>query len=315
MMGSVLWRSPAARFLVLGGALWLARDLVVPEPPPAIVLDAAAQARLRRAWTAAHGAPADPAGAAAMLEAAIDDEVLYREAVARGLDRTQPIVRDRVARLAAFVDGGPIEDEHALAETAEALDLTRRDLVVRRHLVRTMRLALGHLEPSDLPDEAALAEWYARHADDFREPPRVRFTHVYLRRGESDAAPALLARLRREATAPQDAVALGRPVPQGATFGPSAESAVAGVFGDAFAHAVATLPEGTWSEPVTSPYGVHLVWVAERLPGRVPPLDAVRGRVVHAVVAERRAARTRERLAALRARYAVRVEPDATPGS
>lgn len=307
-----LWRAPALRFLLLGGTLWLVRDVILPPPPPAIVFDTTELARLRRAWAAAHGgAPVE----STMLSQAIDDEVLYREAVDRGLDRTQPVVRDRLARLAAFVDAGPIEDEDALAATARALDLDRRDLVVRRHLVRTMRLALGHLDPADLPDDAALADWYERHADDFREPPRVRLTQVYLRRGEQDAAPALLARLRRDAVTPDAATALGRPFPQGATFGPLPEDALARVFGAAFAREVATLPVGTWSGPIASPYGVHLVWVAERLPGRVPPLDAVRGRVANAVIAERRAARTRERLAALRARYAVHVEPDAAPGS
>ncbi|MCW5891185.1 MAG: hypothetical protein KIT14_11625 [bacterium] len=209
--------SPALRFLVLGGALWLARDVVFPAPAPTIVFDAAEVARLRRAWTAAHGAVPDED---AMLDQAIDDEVLYREAVERALDRTQPIVRDRLARLAAFVDGGPIEDEDALAATARALDLERRDLVVRRHLVRTMRLALGHLGAADVPDEAALAAWYAAHADAFREPPRLRLTHVYLRRGEAAAAPALLERLAPRRRAPGRGRGAGTPLPQGASLGP-----------------------------------------------------------------------------------------------
>lgn len=305
-------RSPALRFLVLGGALWLARDVVMPPPAPTIVFDAADVARLRRAWTAAHGAAPDEA---ALLEQAIDEEVLHREAVDRGLDRTQPVVRDRLARLAAFVDGGPVEDEDALAATAEALDLERRDLVVRRHLVRTMRLALGHLDATDLPDDAAIATWYAAHADAFRAPPRLRLDHVYLRRGEEGAAPALLERLRRDDVDPAAAAALGRPFPQGASFGPLAADALARVFGAGFARDVAALPIGAWSGPVASAYGVHLVRVAERLPGGVPPLDAVRGRVVHALLAERRDTRARERLAALRARYAVRLEPAARPES
>jgi hypothetical protein len=47
-------------------------------------------------------------------------------------------------------------------------------------------------------------------------------------------------------------------------------------FGEDFAHALTSLPVGTWQGPVHSGYGLHLVRVTERIPGRAAKLSEVR---------------------------------------
>jgi parvulin-like peptidyl-prolyl isomerase len=74
---------------------------------------------------------------------------------------------------------------------------------------------------------------------------------------------------------------------------------------------VADLEPGTWSEPIRSPYGLHLVWVSERDVANVPALDAVRSRVLSAYRAERRAEYLTRMVDELRAAYEVRIEHDA----
>ena len=52
------------------------------------------------------------------------------------------------------------------------------------------------------------------------------------------------------------------------------------MFGPTFADELLTLPtDGTWSGPIPSGYGIHLVSVVEVQPGRVPELGEVRGAV------------------------------------
>jgi hypothetical protein len=46
-----------------------------------------------------------------------------------------------------------------------------------------------------------------------------------------------------------------------------------------YREALSTVPPGQWSGPLASPYGLHLVYVSERLPAREPPLDEVLARV------------------------------------
>jgi hypothetical protein len=186
-------------------------------------------------------------------------------------------------------------------------------VVIRRHLVQVMRLALARLDPSERPTEAEVAAYYARQPEPFAEPPRLRLTHVYLARDahgqalEDDAA-RLLARLRQTSAAPGAAAAMGDPFARGATTTGSRDE-LDRTFGPGFGESVSEAPVGTWSGPVRSSYGLHLVWVHERRPGQVPPLAAVQNQVVHRLLHERSEARLARALEALRARYAITVEP------
>ena len=54
---------------------------------------------------------------------------------------------------------------------------------------------------------------------------------------------------------------------------------IAGRYGQSFADAVAELEAGTWSAPIESPLGVHLVQLEDREPGRAPALAEIRSEV------------------------------------
>jgi parvulin-like peptidyl-prolyl isomerase len=315
-----LLRAPAVHFLVIGGLIFAAgrwRDVqarggVATAPPPEILLTAADVEGLRRGWAQQHGRAPGPEVDRALVEEAIDEEILYREARALGLDRDDRVVRERLLRLARFLSDEPARDDETLVREARALGLDERDLVIRRYLVQRMRLVASLPEAPDRPDEAELASYLARHAERFRQPPEVRLTHVYLARDrrraatETDAA-HLLARLRRDGAAPAAAAALGDPFLHGHALAPQSPAGLERIFGPGFADAVAGVPVGSWAGPIASTYGLHLVWVHERTAARLPPLDAVRSQVVQGLLKERREERLRTRLAVLRRRYVIRV--------
>jgi hypothetical protein len=264
-------RSPALHFLCLGAALFAAVHL--------------------------RAVPAPPAGAS-------DEELLYRAALELGVDRNDRAVRGRLARLASFV-GEDARSEAALVDEARRLGLARNDLVVKRHLALVMRLAAGRLGGADVPTEADVAAYRDAHAAELAMPPRLRFAHVYLgraRHGDAlDAsAAALLAKLRRESVSPDGGAALGDPFPIGSTVGPLSPADVDRRFGPGFAAALDGVPPGRWAGPIRSSYGLHLVWVEERLPAALPSPDALRGRIVHRLLHERQDAQARTRIARLR---------------
>jgi hypothetical protein len=319
-MGRLL-RAPLLHFLVLGGALLALRARWDPEsvrePRPRIAIGAADVARLRETWTAEHGAPPGAATEAALVRAAIDEEVLYREALARGFDRRDPVVRERLVRLGGFVGEEAGGSRDVLEGEARRLGLERSDLVTRRHLVEMMRLAAGWLGPDDFPSESDLEAYLARHAEEFAEPARARLTHVYLSaeaRGTAAAtdALALLDELRGARTPPDEAARRGDAFIRGAEIdAPRAD--LGRIFGPGFAEAVDAAPLRTWVGPVRSSYGVHLVWVRAREPGRTPALSEVRAQVLHRLLRERREQRQRAAMEAMRARYGVEVEGLAPP--
>jgi parvulin-like peptidyl-prolyl isomerase len=86
------------------------------------------------------------------------------------------------------------------------------------------------------------------------------------------------------------------------------QEALENTFGSEFARTVFGLDRENWSGPVRSGYGLHLVWVAEIRPERLPALEDVRARVAGALIHEERERRYGEMLARLRQQYDVRVE-------
>jgi hypothetical protein len=313
-----LVRAPLLHFVVLGAALLAVRERLDPAPPtrPALVIRSADVARLAQAWTEEHGAPPDAAAKQRLVEAAIDEEVLYREAIARGFDRRDEAVRERLVRLGTFVGEETARDRAALERDARRLGLARSDLVIRRHLIDMMRLAAGQVPERDLPSEEELAAELARHADEFAEPAHVRLTHVYFaadRRGDHAAADAR-AVLDELADAGSAAGAgRGDGFVRGSVFAGSRDD-LARVFGAGFAAAVDGAPVRRWFGPVASVYGVHLVWVDAREPRRTPALADVRGRVLHRWLREREEERRSAALQAMRAAYDVRIEDGASAG-
>jgi parvulin-like peptidyl-prolyl cis-trans isomerase-like protein len=333
-------RSPVLHFLVLGGVLYLLRAGL--GPPPAAPRPAAAAAlsparpaaataadsrtvivsatqieRLREAWRRSRRSLPSAAEEARLIAGLAEQEMLYREALARGLDRAGP-VRQRLIQNMRFLkldEGGGTRDLYA---QAVEIGFDRSDPVVRRFLVEQMRLLAGAGSRPDVFTDAELKDHLRRNAERFALPAFVRISHVYLdadRRGEALARDArrLLARLRAGHVAPETAPELGDPFLPGHHPALAARGELAKIYGPDFAAAVMRLPAGVWSGPVRSSYGLHFVWVHERLPGEPPQLADVRSQVALELAHERQEARLAAYLRDVRRRYRVRVELPAPP--
>ena len=271
---------PTLHFLIFGAAVfaahaWLAPPAAEESGGDVIAVPAEMVAGLREDFIARMGMAPTDSELNGLIDDHVGEEVLYREALALGLDR--------------------------------------HDLVVRRRLVQNMQFLLQDISATEEPTEAELADFVRRRPERYGAPARLTFSHVFLstdRRGPSSEreAIALLARLRAEGASTDDAVANGDPFMLGHRFRKQTRDQVANRFGPRFADTLMTLPVEAWSEPVGSRYGVHLVWVDERLEAGPPRLDRVRDRARRDLVAERRRHAERRKIAELRERYTVRIE-------
>ena len=312
-------RWPALHFLIAGGclfALYAHWTSATAEPARGtIVVSGEDVARWRREWTLREGTAGQPPPPdAELIDEAVDQQVLLREALAHEFDRRDPIVRARLVILGRYLGLARGGDDAAVEREARALGLAQSDEVVQRHLAEMMRLAAAKPGPADLPSASELHSYYEQHAARFTEPLRVRLTHVYLsraRRGNELAADAdaLLDELRQRDIDPRQASAFGDPFVRGGDVGPASVEELDRIFGSGFAAALANLPEHTWSGPIASPYGLHLVWIDQRLPPTTLPFADVQSRALHQYLDERSNARVRDRLRTWRARYDVRIEP------
>ncbi len=307
-------RSPPVHFVALGLALFVAqRELAPADTRPGLVITAEQVAQLRADFLRQTGRSAEPGDEEVLVERAIEEELLFREARARGLDGHDPAIRFRLSEKMRFVTAAEVEEDRAIDEDlyrqAVELGFDRGDLVVRRIIVQKMRLLLAREADERGVTEVELRDYYGRHRERYAQPARVGLWHVFLAasRREGDAG-ALLARLRAGSLPPAAAVRLGDPFPLGAHLQGQSAHDLRKVFGDAFAKRVMSVETGSWHGPMRSSQGLHLVWVEIRRPERSPSFEAVRSRVRAEYVAERRRAHLAEALAELRAGYVVRVE-------
>ena len=181
-----------------------------------------ALAEIRAEGLALFGRAPEGAELDALIEARVADELLYREALARGLDREDRSVRRRLARNLAFLRAAPGEPdvpaegerEEALYREALALGMDRTDTVVRRKLAQRARREIEGAARAE-PSEAELRAWLAAHPERALGPPRVRFRHLFFdpaRRGAERAEADARAVVQRRA-APRAARRRG-PVPR-----------------------------------------------------------------------------------------------------
>lgn len=270
-----LLREPLLHFVLLGSLLFAAFRLVAPGDGPSsaridVTLDQVT--RMTRLFQSQWGRPPTPAELKGMVEADVREEVLYREALAMGLDRDDEIVRRRMAQKMEFLS----EDVAGAHE----------------------------------PTEDELRAWYDRHAGRFAEPRRVSFRHLFFspdRRGpraEADAARALVRLAGRSEDAPI-AASLADPFMFQNYYRDQTDESLKREFGVSFARALDTLPEGHWTGPVESGLGWHLVFVDAVIPGRPLPLEAVLPQVREAWLVDQKALAWDSTYAAMRARYRV----------
>jgi peptidyl-prolyl cis-trans isomerase C len=278
-----LFKEPLLHFLLIGAALFGLQALLQPRQPEApaarrIVISQGELERLRLAWQMQWQRPPTVEEWQGLLEAHIREEVLYREALALGLDRDDTIVRRRLAQKFEFLT---------------------QDLAASRP-----------------PTDAELASFFEQHRERYRVATRLSFSHVYFnpdRRGpaiERDAQGALTRLLAEPAH--EAAAELGDPFLLDHELRQKTTDEVERMFGRAFAEAVVNAAPGIWQGPITSGYGWHLVKVDERTAARLPDLVEVQNQVQRDWADAQRRTANEEVISRIRARYEVVIQQPAT---
>ena len=312
-----LMKSPILHFTLLGLALFVGNRWLFPDeqskqaPDARVVVSQSRIAALVSQYEATSGTLASDDVRAELIQRFAEEEILYREARRWGLLENNQAVDLRLRQMMAFVSDEEHSDEE-LERQAKSLGLDSSDAVIRSMLVHNMRLLLstkGEREPTREEVEA----YYERERSRFARPARMTGWHVYfskeLRQPSAlTAARAAKAQLDAEALEPEEAVGLGDVSPAGARFTGQLSRQLASRFGEAFAEAAETLPEGRWSDPVETPFGAHLVLVEERMQPQTPPLSEIRSRVAAVYKSSQKRERLAAAMEALRARYEVLVE-------
>jgi hypothetical protein len=157
-------REPLVHFFVIGVALVFADRLPNRQvlEPKLIEMTVEVRGELARAFTDRQGRAPSESELKGLEEQWLEDEVLFREGIALGLDRD--------------------------------------DLLIRNHVIEKMRFLLGNTAPSRDPSEAELKSFYAAHEKRYRGSPRYSFDHLEIPSGSRAEAQRRLERLQAGAS-------------------------------------------------------------------------------------------------------------------
>jgi len=266
-------REPLVHFLVLGTVLfglygWVRRD--APEPPQEVVVDSSRVAALRSEFERVWQRAPTPVELEGLVDNWVRDEIFYREGLALGLDRDDPVLRRRIAQKMSFM--------------VEQLD-------------------------NEPPTEEELQAWLRIHADNYRIEPAYSFRQIFIDPARHpDTLDETIERTRVALAAGADTRSVGDStlLPGAMANVPATE--IRRTFGDNFANALAEQAPGSWMGPIVSAYGAHLVYVDAATPARTATLADVRTAVERDFEADR-LKRTEESVyEQLRERYVVRID-------
>jgi len=271
-----LLREPLLHFMVLGAVLFVGYAYLKPdtkaESSYEIALTLEELAQLQMLYEAQWRRSPTPEEFYAMVENKVRQEVLYREALAMGLDKNDEIVKRRMAQKMQF-----IAEDLAAAEE---------------------------------PGTEELRAWYAENSDKFSMPKRLSFRHLYFSpdsRGAQayDDAVSSLAKLDDQPVDSQLADTLADRFMYQDYYADQTSISLAKEFGPQFAVAVAELTPGSWQGPIESGFGWHLVYVDSLVPGRVPAFEEIERDVKTAWLGVQKEIAWRKAYKEMRAKYAV----------
>lgn len=270
-------KEPLLHFLIIGAGLfilygWQADENT--ERPRQIVFTEADVDRLINLWERKWQRLPNTQELQGLINQQVREEVLYREALAMGLDKD--------------------------------------DVVVRRRLSQKMEFIFNDLASLAEPDDTQLQQYLENHADSFADPGRISFRQVYLnpdQRGEQvfHDAETLLEELSAS-TAAVDFTTLGDRLMGQQNLVDETDFGVSRLFGQAFAKQVFSIPVGAWSGPIKSGYGLHLVYIDSRTDPRVPELEQVRNEVRDEWLAEQQRITNEQLYSELLKGYEIKIE-------
>lgn len=275
---SWLLAEPLSQFTILGAMIFLLYSLVFSQAGTqagSIVVTQGRIENLAAAFASARQRPPSEEELVGLIQDYIREEVLYREAMELGLDRD--------------------------------------DTIIRRRLRQKMEFLSADMAAQTEPADAELQAYLTAHPGLFRVDPRFTFRQVYLNPQKRRATLArdierTLAELRRDG-AKADIAMRGDASLIEQHFEDLPALEVKKIFGAGFFEQLSALTSGAWHGPVSSGYGVHLVFVQRSTAGHVPPLAEVRDRVRRDWANARQAEAGEKYFQQLRERYVITIEP------
>jgi parvulin-like peptidyl-prolyl isomerase len=238
-----LIKEPLLHFLMIGAALFALYAWVNPESlgdDTQILVDAGRINQLQENFHRTWNRPPNSNELQELIDGFVIEEILYRQALAMGLDKDDSLIRRRLRQKMEFI-------------TADAVAL---------------------YEASD--DE--LQTYLDENPESFTRDAVYSFEQIYISTDRPSAElQSAVAEIEKSLHSGVDVPGDTSLLPQ--SFQQVAAFEVNRTFGSGFTRALDQAPIKQWSKPVSSDYGIHFVRLQARQPAQLPALADVRAAV------------------------------------
>ena len=267
-------KEPLFHFLLIGAGIFLVYGLTANEPEDevnGIDITAARADRMVTMWEKRWNRPPTQEEFDGLTDQYINEEILYREALAMGLDSDDPVVRRRLAQKVKFISN---------------------DIIT-----------------IDTPTDAQLQAYLDTHASRYQLSGKITFQHIYFNPAKHNAdmeteATDLLARLL-EVNNGIDMESVGDGFLHGTAFKDMKEFEVNRLLGKKFTQELFKQPVGKWIGPLASSYGLHLIYVESKSKAKTASLEMARESVLEDWTSDERKKANDAFIANLRKEYEV----------
>jgi peptidyl-prolyl cis-trans isomerase C len=272
-------KDPLVYFFILGLVVFslhsfLDRTDKVEEDPHTVDVTSADIEWLRSSYEARMNRKPTQQELEVLIDNYIREEILYREALAMGLDEGDTTIKRRLVMKMTFI----FED---LAETKE-------------------------------PTDEELKEYMKENQEKYLIPEMISYTQVYFnpekRENIVEEAETVLARLKSENITLEEAVLLGDPLMIDSSFRKKSPEEVSTTFGFGFTNQLFQLNGTGWQEPIESTYGLHLVYISDHTPSKIPEFENIREDVQSDFMYDHKKNVIDSAYNALKSRYTILVE-------
>ena len=244
-------KSPLVHFLIIGTGIYLAYAAFGSKQeapgPDKITVTSSEIDWLVESWQKRWNHPPTDAERQGLVEQYVRETVLYRAALAMGLDKD--------------------------------------DTIVRRRLAQKLEFLTDDLASIKSPSDEELEMYFTENEERYGTPAMITFGHLFFdmdKRGSNAERAALDIKAQLEArNDPVESIEdFGDPFMLQRYYPERTQAEIQKLFGRRFAVDVFGLEPGRWNGPVQSGYGLHLVFVHQREDARSQPFTAVRERVM-----------------------------------
>lgn len=303
-----LLRSRALAFLVLGAIFYAISQVLFPEPKPTVgpLAESRVQALVDE-WQSLMGRKMTDSELSGVLVAELDRDMLFSKALQLELHLVDPVIAQRLLRNVDFLGLYAEQSDAEKIESALNMRMHLGDEVVKRRLIQLAEewLLLG--SPPDVLTDQDILTYYNSKQEQFWQPERYTFSHVFFPREREADMRQLAEKLGTQIYDFDEALHYGAPFLPGYHFTRQTAEQLARQFGAGFVSNFLALPPvvGQWQEPVSSTFGWHLVWLKGEEKGRILTLEEARQDIVATLQRERRAKALEDAKAVLRQDYEI----------